>query len=110
MGRRRWEKSEAMEVPVGRSRERAKRIQRRKQEPARRALFGMTGIDATAIDGVGVETMEAVISEYGTTLEKFPNEDAFVSHLRLAPHLNITGGKPIRKKRRSRASSTRVGN
>src|ERR1035441_5003173 len=75
-----------------------------------RALFGMTGIDATAIDGVGVETMEAVISEYGSTLEKFPNEDAFVSHLRLAPHLNITGGKPDRKKRRSRASSTRVGN
>jgi hypothetical protein len=70
----------------------------------------MTGIDGTAIDGVGVETMEAVISEYGSTLEKFPNEDAFVSHLRLAPHMNITGGKPIRKKRRSRASSTRVGN
>src|ERR1017187_7820572 len=42
--------------------------------------------------------------------EKFRNEDAFVSHLRLAPHMNITGGKPIRKKRRSRASSTRVGN
>ena len=45
-----------------RKREKAKSIQRRKQEPARRALFGMTGIDATAIDGVGVETMEAAAS------------------------------------------------
>jgi transposase len=104
------EKAQGMEVPVVQKREKAKSIQRRKQEPARRALFGMTGIDGTAIDGVGVETMEAVISEYGSTLEKFRNEDAFVSHLRLAPHMNVTGGKPIRKKRRSRASSTRVGN
>src|ERR1019366_6188274 len=103
-------KAEGMEVPPVQKREKAKSIQRRQQEPARRALFGMTGIDGTAIDGVGVETMEAVISEYGSTLEKFRNEDAFVSHLRLAPHMNITGGKPIRKKRRSRASSTRVGN
>ena len=103
-------KAEGMEVPPVQKREKAKSIQRRKQEPARRALFGMTGIDGTAIDGVGVETMEAVISEYGSTLEKFRNEDAFVSHLRLAPHMNVTGGKPIRKKRRSRASSTRVGN
>ena len=101
------EKAQGQEMPPVRKREKAKSIQRRKQEPARRALFGMTGIDGTAIDGVGVETMEAVISEYGPTLEKFPNEDAFVSHLQLAPHLNITGGKS--KKRRSRSHSTRVG-
>src|ERR1035441_795074 len=81
-------KAEGMEVPPVQKREKAKSIQRRQQEPARRALFGMTGIDGTAIDGVGVETMEAVISEYGSTLEKFRNEDAFVSHLRLAPHMN----------------------
>jgi hypothetical protein len=50
-------KAEGMEVPPVQKREKAKSIQRRQQEPARRALFGMTGIDATAIDGVGVETM-----------------------------------------------------
>ena len=55
------EKARGMEVPAVQKREKAKSIQRRKQEPARRALFGMTGIDGTAIDGVGVETMEAVI-------------------------------------------------
>jgi transposase len=104
------DQAQGKEVPAVRKREKAKSIQRRKQEPARRALFGMTGIDGTAIDGVGVETMEAVISEYGPTLEEFPNEDAFVSHLQLAPQLNITGGKPIQKKRRTGTSSTRVGN
>jgi transposase len=102
------EKVQGQEVPPVRKPEKAQSIRRRKQEPARQALFGMTGIDGTAIDGVGVETMEAVISEYGPTLEKFPNENAFVSHLQLAPHLNITGGKP-KKKRRSQNRSTRVG-
>jgi len=103
------EKVQGKEVPPVRKPEKAKSIRRRKQEPARQALFGMTGIDGTAIDGVGVETMEAVISEYGPTLEKFPNEKAFVSHLRLAPHLNITGGKP-KKNVRSGNGTTRVGN
>jgi hypothetical protein len=102
------EKVQGQEVPRVRKPEKARSIRRRKQEPARQALFGMTGIDGTAIDGVGVETMEAVVSEYGPTLEKFPNEKAFVSHLRLAPHLNVTGGKP--KKARSINQSTRVGN
>ena len=104
------EKTQNLEVPAVRKREKAKSIRRRQQEPARRALFGMTGVDGTAIDGVGVETMEAVISEYGSTLEEFPNEGAFVSHLRLAPNMNVTGGKPMGKKRNSRAGSTRVGN
>ena len=60
------------------------------------------------MDGVGVETMEAVMSEYGPTLDKFPNEKALVKHLRLAPRQNISGGKAS-KSRRGRKSTTRVG-
>lgn len=104
----RCQKAEEQAVPAVRKREKAKSIQRRNQEPMRRALFGMSGIDGTAIDGVGVETMQVVLSEYGPRLEKFENEGAFVSHLQLAPRQNITGGKPL-KKRRSGTSSTRVG-
>jgi transposase len=102
------ERAKDREVPPVRKRAKAKSIQRRQQEPARRALFGMTGVDATDIDGVGVEVMEAVVSEYGPDLKAFPNEKLFVAHLRLAPHLNITGGKPSKKKHPGE-STTRVG-
>ncbi len=34
--------------------EKAKAIKRRGQEPMRRVLHGMTGVDLTTIDGIGV--------------------------------------------------------
>ena len=34
----------------------------------------MTGVDLTSIDGVGVETAKAVVSEYGIDLSKFATE------------------------------------
>jgi len=77
------EKARGMEVPEVQKPSKEQTLKRRGQEPARRALFGMTAIDVTAIDGVGIEVLEAVVSEYGPTLEKFPNEKAFVSHVRL---------------------------
>lgn len=95
-------------APAVRKPEKAKSIRRRNQEPMRQALFGMTGVDGTAIDGVGVDTMQAVVTEYGPTLEKFDDERAFVSHLGLAPRQNVSGGKPLKKKR-SGTGSTRVG-
>lgn len=94
-------------VPPVRKKEKAKSIQRRKQEPMRRALFGIAGMDGTAIDGVGVEVMQSVLTEYGPTLEKFDDERAFVSHVGLAPRQNISGGKAFKK--RFATSTTRVG-
>ena len=47
------EEGKEREAPAVKKPEKAKSIQRRKQEPLRQAMFGMTGIDATAIDGVG---------------------------------------------------------
>ena len=102
------EKARGMEVPEVQKPSKAQTLKRRGQEAARRALFGMTGIDVTAIDGVGIEALEAVVSEYGPTLEKFPNEKAFVSHVRLAPSRNVTGGKAIKKKRGPVRNNTRV--
>jgi transposase len=55
----------------------------------------------------GVETVQVVLSEYGSDLSRFPLEKEFVSHLTLAPRKATSGGKPIRKKRRNTAS-TRV--
>lgn len=87
--------------------QKAKAFKRRHQEPMRQALYRMSGVDLTAIDAIGVETVQVVLSEYGPDLTRFPTEKQFVSHLTLAPRRAITGGKPITKKKRNGAS-TRV--
>jgi transposase len=87
----------------------ARGIKRRGQEPMRQALYRMSGVDATQIDAIGVETMEVILSEYGPDLSRFPTEKQFVSHITLAPHVPKSGGKPLKKKKRHSAS-TRVAN
>ncbi|HEY3453256.1 MAG TPA: transposase [Bryobacteraceae bacterium] len=73
----------------------------------RQALYRMSGVDMTTIDGIGVETVQVVLSEYGPDLSCFATEKEFVSHLTLAPRRPTSGGKPVKKKRRNTAS-TRV--
>jgi transposase/transposase IS116/IS110/IS902 family protein len=68
-------------------------IKKRGQEPIRQALYRMSGVDATHIDTIGVETLEVVLSEYGPDLSRFPTEKQFVSHVTLAPHVPTSGGK-----------------
>ena len=48
--------------------QKAKAIKKRGQEPTRHALYQMSGVDGTQISGVGVETIEVVLSEYGPDL------------------------------------------
>jgi hypothetical protein len=85
----------------------ANAIKKRGQEAKRQALYRMSGVDATQIDAIGVETIEVVLSEYGPDLSRFPGEKQFVAHVTLAPHVPKTGGKPLKKKKRNSAS-TRV--
>ena len=68
---------------------------------------GCSGVDLTGIDAIGVETVQAVLSEYGPDLSRFPTEKQFVQHVTLAPHRPTSGGKPVKKKKRGSAS-TRV--
>jgi len=63
---------------------------------------GLTGIDA-----IGVETVQAVLSEYGPGLSRFPTGHQSVQHIALAPHRPTSAGKPVKNKKRSSAS-TRV--
>ena len=84
-------------------------IRNRGQEEKRQALYRMSGVDVTQIDAIGVEAVEVVLSEYGPDLSRFPSEKEFVSHATLAPHVAKSGGKPVKKKKRSSAS-TRVAN
>ena len=85
----------------------AKTIKKRGQEPMRQALYRMSGVDATHIHAIGVETLEVVLSEYGPDLSCFPTEKQFVCHVTLAPHVRTSAGKPLKKKKRNSAS-TRV--
>jgi transposase len=87
--------------------QKARAIKKRGEEPMREALYRMIGADMTSIDSIGVETVLVVASEYGPDLSDFPTEKQFVSHITLAPHRPMSGGKPLKKKRRHTAS-TRV--
>jgi hypothetical protein len=87
--------------------QKAKAIEKRGEEPMREALYRMSGVDLTSIDAIGVETVQVVFSEYGPDLSRFPTEKEFVSHVTLAPRRPMSGGKPVRKKKRN-AASTRV--
>jgi transposase len=76
------------------------------QGPLRRELTQTFGIDLTMIDGFGVEAAACVFMEIGPDLtKKFPTEEQFVSWLRLAPHLAISGGHPVRGKKKKHAGS-----
>ena len=85
----------------------AKQLKKRGQEAKRQAFYRMSGVDITQIDAIGVETVEVVLSEYGSDLSRFPTEKQFVSPVTLAPHVVKSGGKAVKKRKRNTAS-TRV--
>jgi transposase len=57
------------------------------------ALYRMTGVDLTQIDGLDALTVQKVLSEIGTDMSKWPTVKHFTSWLRLCPNNQITGGK-----------------
>src|SRR5437667_11450315 len=95
------------EPPKLKNPQKAKAIQKRGEEPLRKALYRLSGVDLTGIDAIGVETVQVVLSEYGPDLSRFPSEKQFVSHVTLAPRQALSGGKPVKKKKRG-STSTRV--
>jgi len=95
------------QAPPLANRGKRKAMQRRDQEAKRQKLYRMVGADLTTIDGVGVETAEVIVSEYGLDLNKFSSERQFVSHLKLAPHRPVSGGQVL-KRRRKQQKGTRT--
>jgi hypothetical protein len=57
------------------------------------ALYRLTGVDLTQIDGVDELTLQKVLSEIGTDMSRWPTVKHFTSWLRLCPNNKITGGK-----------------
>jgi transposase len=60
---------------------------------ARPALFQITGVDLTAIEGIDETTALVVLSEIGTNMSKWPTEKHFASWLGLCPQVRLSGGK-----------------
>jgi transposase len=77
----------------------APRTQKRRKNQAHfdlaPALYRLTGVDLTQIDGVDELTVQKVLSEIGTDMGKWPTVKHFTSWLRLCPNNKITGGKVI---------------
>ena len=92
------EGAEDISAPPPASKTKAANIIKNGQEPLRQALYRLCGFDLTAIDGIGVETAAVVVSELGLDYTMFPHEKNFISYLRLAPNLSISGGKKVPNK------------
>ena len=101
------EEKRGQPTPPVKNPQKAKAIKKRGEEPMREALYRMSGVDLTSIDAIGVQTVQVVLSEYGPDLSRFPTEKEFVSHVTLAPRRPMSGGRPVKKKKRNTAS-TRV--
>ncbi len=74
----------------------------------RQALFRMLGLDVMSIDGIGAQVALGVISEIGTDMSPWANENKFSSWLCLCPGNHKTGGRVKRGKTRTRASRNRA--
>ncbi len=92
-------------VPPPASKSKARNIAKKGQEPMRQALYQLTGFDMTIIDGIGVDTASVLISELGFDYSAFPDENHFVSYLRLAPNLSISAGKKVPSKLKGTTTS-----
>lgn len=58
--------------------------------------YRMAGVDLTAIDGVGANTVLTVLAETGTDMSPWRSERAFGSWLGVAPNPRKSGGRVVR--------------
>ncbi|BAS59511.1 transposase [Leptolyngbya boryana IAM M-101] len=71
-------------------------------------LHRISGVDFTAIDGMGVLTVQTILSEIGLDASRFPSAKQFATWLGLSPGTNISGGR--RKSAKTRPGSSRAAN
>ena len=83
---------------------------KRLEEPKRQAWYRMSGVDATPIDAIGVETVEVITREYGPDLSRFPSEEQLVSHATLAPRVpeRRQGGQKEKAEQREHTCRNRL--
>jgi transposase len=63
-------------------------------------LKRICGVDLTSIDGINVMTALTIISEIGTDMSRFKDEQHFASWLGLTPSKDVSGGKTVGRGKR----------
>jgi len=85
-------KIDPRESPLGPSkRGKRKAIGNQPSFDLRFALYRITGVDLTAINGLDASSIQTILSEIGLDLTRWPNEKHFASWLGLSPNNRITG-------------------
>jgi transposase len=65
---------------------------------ARAQIARIIGVDLVAVMGLSAVTVQTILSEIGTEMDRFPTVKHFCSWLGLAPHNDISGGKVLRSR------------
>jgi transposase len=65
---------------------------------ARAQIARIIGVDLVAVMGLSAITVQTILSEIGTDMERFPTVKHFCSWLGLAPHNDISGGRVLRSR------------
>lgn len=65
---------------------------------ARAQVARVIGVDLVAVMGLSAVTVQTILSEIGTDMDRFPTVKHFCSWLGLAPHNDISGGKVLRSR------------
>ncbi len=65
---------------------------------ARAQMARVIGVDLVAVMGLSAVTVQTILSEIGTDMDRFPTVKHFCSWLGLAPHNDISGGKVLRSR------------
>jgi transposase len=73
---------------------------RKAGQDMREALYRKTGVDLTAIEGIGALTSLVLFTEVGADVSRFPTEKHFCSWLGLCPDNRISGGKVLSSRTR----------
>lgn len=61
----------------------------------RQAMYRMSGVDLTRLDGLDGHSVLKLLSEIGTDMSRWPTEKHFVSWLSLCPGNKISGGRRL---------------
>lgn len=96
-------------VPAHPKKSKEKAIIKRGEQSLRTHLWRFAGVDLSRIDGLSTTSTLTVLTEVGLELTNFPDENNFVSWLRLAPRTGYSAGKPV-KTTRNGMGATRVAN
>ena len=96
----REDRSHGAPLPEEKRKQRLKKTKGNKpQFDLRTGLFHLSGTDLTQVDGIDVMTASSILSEAGWDMRKSPDENHFVSWLRLCPDNRISDEKIIGKGR-----------